>query len=229
MKTLVPALALSLFATFAQAADIKDPNGLVNEVIAYLGKPDFDKDFKCGDKTSLNGAGKIAALRVQSLSLNQEIICDGDTKVLRTKNLTSSGILDGVVIDDQSVGDLFKNFQEADLPLDRDAYESDPKEYLMNSLNYLGDNEILIKSVKETKVSGPDEKKINAMIIEAVISIEDVNADVPGRFKKLNAKIYLSKEIPAIARIFKTEVSAMKVSFLSAASAKLEVTSIDSP
>ena len=210
----------------AQAADIKDPQGFINQISSYLGRPSFDEDFKCGDKSTVSGGARVAAVKVQSLEMTQEIVCDGSEKLLRTKILSSSGAaLEHVPgYDQEMAGNIFENIDDADLVLDRDAYESDPKEFMFKMLEYVGENEIEIKSVKLDRVEGPNDQKINALVVKAEITINEY--EVPGMFKKMSVKVYISKDLPAVSRVFKTEISTGKVLIMNTAGAKLEVTSV---
>ncbi len=225
MKTLLAVLTLSLISGLSFAGELRDPEGHLNEITSYLGRPNFNSDFKCGDKSSISGSAKVAKVKVESVELSEEIICEGSEKILRTKVLSSQGAVNNIEINGQSLGSFFENMQTADLVLDRNAYEADPKDYLFELIGNLGESDsILIKSVKFDKVKGPGDEKINAMIVQVEVQMEEVEG--PAMFKKMDIKIYVSRDLPGVSRIFKTELSTGKVLIMSTAGAKLEVSSV---
>jgi hypothetical protein len=225
MKILFAALTMTFLAGAVQATEIRDPNGHIDRIGRYLGFPNFEEDFKCGDKTEVKGAAKVAAVKVQSLDMTQEVICKGTEKLLRTNIVSAGGALDNVEINGVELNsNIFENIDTSDLVLDRKAYENDPTEYLFKMLEYLGKNEIEIKAVNLERVNGPDGMRINGLVIRAEITLNEF--EMPGMFKKMNVKVFISKDLPAVSRIFRTEISTGKVLLMNTASAKLEVTSV---
>jgi hypothetical protein len=225
MKTLLAVLTLSLISSLSLAGELKDPQRHLSEISSYLGRPNFNADFKCGDKSGLSGSAKIAKVKVESVELSEEIICEGNSKILRTKILSSQGAANNIEINGESLGNFFENMETADLVLDRDTYEADPKAYLFELVNNLGESDsILIKSVKFDDVKGPGDVKVKAMIVQVEVEMAEVQG--PAMFKKMNIKIFVSRDLPGVSRIFKTEVSTGKVLIMSTAGAKLEVNSV---